>query len=339
MQFGVAYSPDKDFQAVLRGVKRAEELGFDFVGIFDSPYNFMDVYSYLGLCAVNTSRVKLGPYVTNPLTRHPSVTASAMATVNVMSKGRAFLAMGRGDSAVKQLGWKPARWKDYEKATVDMRKWMRGEPVDVPGAPTPLQLKFAEGEVPISLGVWGPRGAKTAGRLADCATTECAEPGGVRWFADETQKAAKEAGGRKVDFEVSIATYVSDDIKKARDICRWEPEALMNLLWHLMQTYPVETIPKSLTKGFEHLAKEKDFWSKYNWDTHAMISEEHKKLITDDAVDRFCVLGSAAACTDKIRELKKAGVDRFCAYLAGLSGDELDKQLQAYAEKIMPNFK
>ena len=339
MQFGVAYAPQKNWKDVLWGVKRAEELGFDFCGIPDSPYNWMDCFPYLGIAAMETSRILLGPYVTNPLTRHPSVTASAMATVNVMSNGRAFMAMGRGDSAVKQLGWKPAPWKQYRKAVQNMRRWMRGEAVEVEGAPTPLQLKFTEGEVPISLGLFGPRGAKVAGELADCGTTECAELGAIKWFNEHQQKAAKAAGRGHVDFEVSIATYVSDDAKVAREKCRWEPEVLLNLIWHLLQTYPVEDCPRSLTKGLEQLARDKDYWQHYNWDTHAMIDEAHQKLVTDEMVDRFCVLGSVNACVDKLKELQKLGVDRFCAYLYGMYEGELDTQLRAYAEKIMPHFK
>lgn len=347
MEFGVTYTADKNFTDVLWGVKRAEELGFSFVGIPDTPYQSMDVYPYLAACALQTSRIKLGPYITNPLTRHPSITASAMATIQVMSSGRAFLAMGRGNSAVKQLGWKPASWKQYRRAVPDIRRWMRGEAVDVEGSPVPLRLEFTEGEIPISLGVWGPRGAQVAGELADCATTECAEVGAVAWFADKTQKAAQAAGRGPLDFEVSSATFVSDDIHKAREICRWEPDILTSLLWGLVQTCPPEELPASLMKGFETLIENKPSWQQYDWDGHridivgfeaAMADEGHRKLLTDEMVDRFCVLGSVEACVEKLRELESVGVNRFCAYLFGLDREELDRQLRAYAERIMPHF-
>ena len=339
MEFGVALTTSKNFRGLLREVQRAEELGFSFIGLPDMPYNYMEIYPYLAACAAHTKRVQLAPYVTNPLTRHPSVTASAMATLNVISEGRALLAIGRGDSAVKQLGWHPAKWKDYRKSIVDMRQWMRGEAVAVEGAPTPLQLKFTEGSVPISLGLFGPRGAKVAGELGDIATTECAELGSVKWFHDETQKAARAAGRGPVPFEISIATYVSDNIQEAREWCRWEPEVLTNLIWHLMRTYPLEELPKSMTRDFEQLAKEPDWWKKYNWDTHAIMDEGHKSLVTDEMVDRYCVLGSPQACVDKLKELEKVGVSRYCAYLFGDDMDAIAQQMRLYAEKIMPHFK
>lgn len=138
--------------------------------------------------------------MTNPLTRHPSVTASAVATLDVMSDGRAFLGLGRGDSAVKMLGRKPARWKDYEPTIHDMRAWMKGERVHVEGAPAPVQLSWAQQDIPMVLGVFGPRGAKLAGEFADVATAECAELGAVEWFNEDVQAAAKAAGRGEVAF-------------------------------------------------------------------------------------------------------------------------------------------
>ena len=155
------------------------------------------------------------------------------------------------------LGWKPAKWKDYEPAINDMRAWMKGEPVDVEGAPGPVQLTWADREVPMVLGVFGPRGCELAGRLGDIATTECAELGAVEWFNSDVQKAAKAAGRDPVTFEVSICCYVSNDMAKARDMCRWEPEIITNLLWQLMRTYGIDALPESLTRGFEWLAEER----------------------------------------------------------------------------------
>ncbi|MCY4085690.1 MAG: LLM class flavin-dependent oxidoreductase [Actinomycetia bacterium] len=339
MDFGVFFCL-QDWDDYLYGIKEAENHGFDFCGIIDSPYNFMDCYPVLGAAALETKTIQLGPYVTNPLTRHPSVTASAMATVDVMSGGRAFLGLGRGDSAVKMLGWRPAKWKLYDQSIKDMRAWMRGEPVDVKGAPAPVQLTWSERDIPINLGVFGPRGAKTAGQLGDIATTECAELGAVEWFHGHTQQAAKEAGREPIAFEVSIATYVSNDMAKAREMCRWEPEILTNLIWQLMRTYGIEALPESLTRGFEWLAEKEDWWGEHDWSKHAQVDEAHQEIITDEIVDRFCVLGSPQNCIDKLRELEKLGVSRFCAYLVSLEDQaEILQQLRLWGDEIIPEFK
>jgi alkanesulfonate monooxygenase SsuD/methylene tetrahydromethanopterin reductase-like flavin-dependent oxidoreductase (luciferase family) len=339
MDFGLCIVTTRDPNDVLYAFQQAENYGFTFVGLFDSPYNFQDIYPYLGIAAMHTEKVELGPYVTNPLTRHPSVTASAVATLDLLSEGRAFLGLGRGDSAVKMLGWKPAKWKDYEPAIRDMRAWMKGEAVEVEGAPGPVQLTWAEQDIPMVLGVFGPRGCKGAGELADIATTECAELGGVEWFNEMVQDSAKEAGRGPVTFEVSICCYVSDDIAKARDMCRWEPEIITNLLWQLMRTYGIDALPESLTRDFEWLAEKEDWWGEHDWTLHAQPDEKHKEIISDEIVDRYCVLGSPQNCIDKLRELEKIGVERFCVYLAGLeSQDEINEQIRLWGEEIIPHF-
>ena len=94
MDFGLCIVTTRDPNDVLYAFTEAESQGFTFVGLFDSPYNFQDIYPYLGIAATQTEKVELGPYVTNPLTRHPSVTASAVATLDVLSEGRAFLGLG-----------------------------------------------------------------------------------------------------------------------------------------------------------------------------------------------------------------------------------------------------
>ena len=340
MDFGLCMVTTRDPNDALYAFTEAEHRGFTYVGLWDSPYNFMDIYPFFGIAAMNTQTVKMGPLVTNPLTRHPSVTASAMATIDTLSDGRAFLGLGRGDSAVKMLGWHPARWKDYEQSIHNMRGWMRGDPVELEGAPGPVVLSWADRDVPIVLGLFGPRGAKLAGRLADVATTECADLGSVEWFNNDVQAAAIAAGREAVPFEVSIGAYVSNDMAKAREKCRWEPEILTNGIWHLMQTYGIDGLPESMTRGFEWLAEKKDWWGEHDWTLHAQHSDKHKQIITDEMVDRFCVLGSPQNCIDKLRELEKIGVSRFCVYLVGLeSQDEIREQIVLWGEKIIPEFK
>ncbi|MCH7897258.1 MAG: LLM class flavin-dependent oxidoreductase, partial [candidate division NC10 bacterium] len=86
---------------------RAEEVGYDGIVYVDSQNLAGDCYVALALAAQATSTIKLGTGVTNSFTRHPAVTASAIATVQVESGGRAYLGIGRGDSALAHLGRAP----------------------------------------------------------------------------------------------------------------------------------------------------------------------------------------------------------------------------------------
>ena len=87
----------------------------------------------LTVAALNTSRVRLGPLVTNPLTRHLVVTASAMSSVDELSGGRAILGLGSGDSAIYTIGAPPATLAGLEDAMVTLGRLTGGEAVERAG--------------------------------------------------------------------------------------------------------------------------------------------------------------------------------------------------------------
>ena len=104
-------------------------VGYDSVWVGDSHLIWRELYVLLGAIAVSTAKAKLGPCVTNPFTRHLSVTAAAIATLHDLSGGRARLGIGAGDSALKNLGKKRASLLSLENAMHALRKLFRGEKV------------------------------------------------------------------------------------------------------------------------------------------------------------------------------------------------------------------
>jgi len=145
----------------------AERAGFEMLGIVDSQSVSADVYMALAVAAQSTSRIRLGPAVTNPVTRHPVVTANAMATLDRLSGGRAFMGLGAGDSAVFTLGLRPARLAELEQTALDLQALTAGRRVVRDGRPG--QLKGASRQLPIYLAADGPRAHQLAGRVADGA--------------------------------------------------------------------------------------------------------------------------------------------------------------------------
>ncbi len=90
-------------------VRLGEDLGFDLVGLADTPGNAMDLWVAMTLAAGASQRVRLASCVTNLLTRHPAITASAAASVDVAAGGRTILGVGAGHSGVVNLGGAPTR--------------------------------------------------------------------------------------------------------------------------------------------------------------------------------------------------------------------------------------
>lgn len=96
MKFGIEFVPQEPLDKLIKLAKLAEEVGFEYLWVTDH-YNNKNVYETLALIAKETSTIKLGPGVTNPYVRHPAITASAIATLDEISDGRAVLGMGPGD--------------------------------------------------------------------------------------------------------------------------------------------------------------------------------------------------------------------------------------------------
>jgi 5,10-methylenetetrahydromethanopterin reductase len=115
-RFGIVFLPESltGFGELCR---ETEAQGFDWLGVADSQSVFRELYVALALAALHTRRVRLGPLVTNPQTRHLVVTASAIASVDELSGGRAALGLGSGDSAIYTIGAPPATVAGLEDAS------------------------------------------------------------------------------------------------------------------------------------------------------------------------------------------------------------------------------
>ena len=99
----------QDFEQYLESVRKAEDAGYAFAWVIDSQLLWQDAYVYMARGLAETERIVFGTAVTNPLTRHLTVTASGFGTLAQLHPGRVALGIGRGDSAVRPMGLPPAR--------------------------------------------------------------------------------------------------------------------------------------------------------------------------------------------------------------------------------------
>src|SRR6185369_3549474 len=121
-----------------RLARRGEELGFDLVGIADTPGNALDPWVAMTLAAAATSRVALATCVTNLVTRHPSITASAAASVDAAAGRRTILGIGAGHSGVANVGGAPTGSAGLREGIGFLRTVLGGEPASWRGASTHL---------------------------------------------------------------------------------------------------------------------------------------------------------------------------------------------------------
>src|SRR5256885_15871748 len=116
----------------------------------------MEPFPLLRLMAPNPKSMRLGTCVTNPAVRDVTVSASLFATLNVFSRGRMQLGIGRGDSSRRVLGKKPTTLETLEEFVRVFRNLNAGKTVDLDGVPT--RFPWSSGEVPrVWVAGYGPK--------------------------------------------------------------------------------------------------------------------------------------------------------------------------------------
>jgi probable F420-dependent oxidoreductase len=280
----------------------------------------------MALIAEHTHRVRIGPCVTNPGTRDPTVTASAIATLNEISGGRMDIGIGRGDSALRVLGHPPVSLDRLEEVCRLLRDLVAGRAASYDGKP--VRLEWSSGTpTPIWVAGYGPRALRLAGRVADGVILQLADPDLIRWFLGFVREGAAEAGRPFEDIQVQAAApaYVSDDLAHAREQVRWFPALVSNHVVDLLRRYPRDQLPSSLVSYVESREG-------YDYHEHGRVGAGNERFVNDAVVDRFCVVGSAAACRARISELEAAGVTQFNNYDMG---DDVEGQMRIFADQII----
>jgi probable F420-dependent oxidoreductase len=326
MQFGFTLKPDHTIERTLSLTRQAEAAGFEHAWLFDSHVLWRDPYPLLTLMAQATTRLRLGTCVTNPATREPSVTASLLTTLNELSGGRMDLGIGRGDSARRVLGKGPTSMKDLEEAVHVIRALVEGRPIEYEG--TMLELTWTRGDrLPVWIAGYGPVALKLTGRIADGAMLQIGDPNLVRWFASQVRDSATQAGRDPASVRVMAAAPAHvGDLAEGRDRTRWFPALVSNHVVDLVNKYPREDLPEELTT-YVHAREGYDYLH------HAEVGSSNAAFVTDEIVDRFCIVGSADDHIARLRALEAAGVDQFNLYL--MNGKE-EEQLELYGREIIP---
>jgi probable F420-dependent oxidoreductase len=329
VQFGFTLKPDHTLERTLALTRQAEAAGFSHGWLFDSHVLWRDPYPLLTLMAGATETLRLGTCVTNPATREPSVTASALAVLDELSGGRMDLGIGRGDSARRVLGKEPTTLATLEEAIVVIKALVEGRAIEFEG--TELVLPWTgKWRLPVWVAGYGPMALAMTGRVADGLILQLADPDLIRWFVDQVREAATAAGRDPASILVQAAAagYIGPR-EVGRERTRWFPALVSNHIVDLVNKYPREQLPASLTGYIRDR-------SGYDYHHHAEVGSSNAAFVGDEVTDRFCVLGPADEHVAKLRELSAAGVDQFNLYL--MNGDE-EGQLEAYGRDVIPGLR
>jgi probable F420-dependent oxidoreductase len=273
-----------------------------------------------------TERMRLGTCVTNPATREPSVTASSLAVLNEVSGGRMDLGIGRGDSARRVLGKPPTTMATLEESIGVIKALVEGRPAEFEGKELRLPWTGAW-TLPVWVAGYGPMALAMTGRVADGVILQLADPDLIRWFVGQVREAEAAAGRPAGSVKVqSAAPAHVGDLELCRDRTSWFPALVSNHVVDLVNKYPREQLPESLTGYIRDRTG-------YDYLHHADVGSPNAGFVGNEVTDRFCVLGSVGAHVEKLRALADAGVDQFNVYL--MNGDE-ESILEVYGREIIP---
>jgi 5,10-methylenetetrahydromethanopterin reductase len=294
---------------------------------------YRDPYATLALLARDTRQARLGPLVTNALTRHPAVTANAILTIQELSGGRAVLALGTGDSAVRRVGTRPLRLEDLEPAVTSVRTLLGGGELACGGGR--FGIRFAGGAAPpVYVAATGLRALEVAGRVADGVIVNVGRHPAVLDAARDRIRAGALAAGRKpedVHLIVFFFCAVGPDGRAAR--ARLTPS--VSWFW---QRFPALCARAGLSVGADagELARFEGDYARYDlvhsdaWD-QAM---RDAAFLASAYVDAFAIGGTAGEVVAQLRAVRALGVEH--VVIRPPSHEDWRPTVRAFGREVIP---
>ena len=316
-----------------------EELGYDGLTLTDSQNLSNEIYIALTLAARATSRLMLGPGVTNPLTRHAAVTASAIATLHEVSGGRAMLGIGRGDSSLFNIGQKPVSPMVFETYIKQLQTYLNGEALDANGYESQLKWLTNSNATKVALDVaaTGPKiiamGAMIGERVSFSLGSDLDR---IAWGIEQVNEAIS-SNKRKIQTKPSLGAYlnicVHADINRAAELVR--PGVGVFAHFTGMPGASRKHVNQADQSVFDKLG------SGYDKVRHGRGDAAHAQQMPLEFIKRFSVIGSSETCIEKINSIKELGIERI--FVIGPRPDhfgaEADEAQKRFAADVIPAFR
>jgi probable F420-dependent oxidoreductase len=239
------------------------------------------------------------------------------------------MGIGRGDSSRRVLGKKPTTLEHLEQFVKAFRELNAGQTIDHDGVAT--TFPWTNKKVPpVWVAGYGPKALRTAGRIGDGVILQFADPDLIEWCLGFVREGAKEAGRdfKKIEVMSAAPVWASNDLKLARDRVRWFPALVSNHVMDLISKYKPEELPASLTSFVKGKGS-------YDYHHHCEVGSDNADFVSDEVIDRFCLVGPIEDHLKKLDALRKVGVTQFNIYL--MCGDE-EKTLDIYGREVVPHF-
>lgn len=339
-----------DARLIMEHARKAEEAGWDGISIADIQSVSGDMYVAMTLAAMATERILIGSDVTNPLTRHPVITAGAIASVQQVSEGRAVLGIGRGDSALAHVGHAPVYTTIFESYIKALQSYLSGDGipfeeltfgremaphVDTLGlaeAPDDSRLTWLDHrdkKVPLAVSASGPRVIGAAARHADIVMLAVgADIDRLEWGLQQARHARREAGlePEGIRYGVYLSVACHPDVEVARTFVPELEAAARFCNMHGKTNGPVTQQDQEVLTAVHRSYDVRDHSS--------------STVLPAEFVDRYAIVGPPEDCIRRIGQVAEMGFERLVILGPTVDAAEGEKKLAAdlMVKEVLPAF-
>ncbi len=340
-EFGVVMEPSPHYTARLAA--RIESMGFDILMCPDTQNLGADPYGQLCLAAAQTKRLRMGTGVTNAVTRASAVTASAVASLQMESDGRALCGIGRGDSSAAHIGRRSATTAELRDYIEEIKTYLRGGEVMIDGKSSTMRWIDPKEipPAPVDVACTGPKTIQMAADVADRISFAVGSvPGRIRWALDTAHEQLEKNGRNRSDVSIGAYLNVVCDENKARAIKLGRTIAGLVAHFAGMKDAPVDHLPPQLKPLAIKLK------TQYDMKHHAQETGSHLEMVDNDFVDWFSICAPPQECLDRVGALIEQGLDHVyllggstVAHPHGARQESMVEQTALFASEVMPQLR
>jgi 5,10-methylenetetrahydromethanopterin reductase len=307
IHFGVSRSATR-FDDYADWVRLVESCGYELLGFGDSQFRWGDCHAVIAVTAMNSSRLTIGPFITNPVTRHPSVTANAMSTLQAMSGGRVFCGIGNGETSVRDLGQRSVSLADFEDYVLAVRGLCAGEEVVYQGQP--MRMLWDVPRVPVWVAGDGPKMLQLAGRIADAAIVgNGATPELIRYAREQVSIGAAQVGRDPAGIDVwfMVRVLITKSEADGFDAYRFYLASYANTRYQAAVHRKGIEVPPDIAERLRGFRSEFRYGESLRPDTTFNAELVDKYGLREWLGRQFAITGPADECIAKLEVLAQAG--------------------------------
>lgn len=332
IRLGVLLFSDYSVAELVELAQLSESLGYDSFWYTDVRFA-RECYVALAAVAARTNAIRIGPGVTDPYSRHPALTACAIATIDEISNGRALLGLGTGGAGFRELGIEQKLPVAAMRETVEsIRGLLRGDQVNAEGKVISIQggklaFKPPRSDIPIYFATHGPQITRLAGSIADgVLIANTLSPKAFEFYVRQLDDGLAKEGRSPsaLDIGLRVEACVAGDDNAAFEVMRHRVAS------RVMSQYPhwdyLTELGIELPQAFVELASQKN----------AELVAEAAPLMPRKVVESMVLAGNPESCA---RQLATALHDRINSVTVrphAVKGQKVAEVLRAFSEKVVP---